>query len=123
MSLLLLEIERIGLRARTLSLLRQQSIKQSIYEVIIVANGCTDHTKTVLATFSSHGAVLPIFLERAGKSAALNCGMQAANGELLAFTDDDVDVSTGWLAELWRAFRTYDGAAGFCGRSSQSTPK
>lgn len=59
--------------------------------------------------------MVPIYLERAGKSAALNIAVENAHGELLVFTDDDVDFCATWLVKLWRASGAYRKAAGFCG--------
>lgn len=41
---------------------------------------------------------------RAGLSYARNHGLAAAGGELIAFTDDDVEVDPGWLSALNAAF-------------------
>lgn len=41
---------------------------------------------------------------RAGLSHARNLGLAAAGGELIAFTDDDVEVDRGWLSALNAAF-------------------
>lgn len=41
---------------------------------------------------------------RAGLSRARNRGLAAAGGELIAFTDDDVEVDPGWLSALNAAF-------------------
>jgi GT2 family glycosyltransferase len=44
--------------------------------------------------------------DRPGASLARNRGIQAAKGEILAFTDDDVVVDPYWLVELVRAFNS-----------------
>jgi glycosyltransferase involved in cell wall biosynthesis len=42
-----------------------------------------------------------------GKSRALNRALDAAQGELLVFTDDDVQFDRRWLAELWAGAQRY----------------
>jgi glycosyltransferase involved in cell wall biosynthesis len=98
-----------------LSSLERQPQAQISYEVIVVANGCSDDTSAVLAQLTTTKPLRAVYLDRAGKSAALNRGMEVARGNLLAFTDDDVIVSDAWLAELWRAYHEHSSAAGFCG--------
>lgn len=45
-----------------------------------------------------------IRLELPGTSRARNAGWRAARNELIAFTDDDCEVSAGWTASIERAF-------------------
>ena len=74
-------------------------------EMIVVDNGSTDETRSVVM---AHAAGFPVpllyFIEpRAGKSHALNAALAKAAGGILAFTDDDVNVATSWIAEIRRA--------------------
>jgi glycosyltransferase involved in cell wall biosynthesis len=69
------------------------------WDVIVVDNNSTDHTRQVV---TEHAASFPvrliyIFEARQGKSNALNTGMAASRARVIAFTDDDVRVPSGWL--------------------------
>jgi len=73
-------------------------------EMIVVDNGSTDETRSVV-TAHTIGFPVPLryFIEpRAGKSHALNTALASAAGDVLAFTDDDVNVAASWLAEIRR---------------------
>jgi len=73
-------------------------------EVIVVDNGSTDDTPAVIAGARRAFAVpLREVVERtAGKSNAMAAGIAAAHGDVLAFTDDDVDVAADWVEEARR---------------------
>lgn len=73
-------------------------------EVIVVDNGSTDSTQEVIGRYRD-GLGVPLrslFEERPGKSHALARAIAAASGDVLAFTDDDVDVDRGWVAAIRR---------------------
>lgn len=79
-------------------------------EVLVMDNGSTDETSSVLAGF---GATLQTNVElrsqyvaQPGKSKALNVAMDLARGQILAFIDDDVRVDKSWLTQLLDAFRS-----------------
>jgi glycosyltransferase involved in cell wall biosynthesis len=67
---------------------------------------------------SKHGGAEPIcrrFPEirhvhepRPGLSVARNAGIHASRGEIIAFTDDDVELHPNWTAEIARAFSNED---------------
>ena len=61
------------------------------WEVIVVDNNSTDNTRNVVEGVKSFPVPLRYIFEREqGRSAALNAGIRAAQGEILAITDDDV---------------------------------
>jgi len=83
-------------------------------EILVVDNGSTDGTAEELATqarYQTPGLSLRSLNEpRPGKSRALNTGLRAATGEVLAFIDDDVEVDPDWLVGLEQGFATGAGA-------------
>lgn len=91
----------------TLEHLRQQAYAPGD-EVIVVDNASTDETATVVARAATDFPVpLRYFLEQAlGKSAAVNRGVNNARGDVLALTDDDVQVAPDWIASIRRVFST-----------------
>ena len=79
-------------------------------EILVVDNGSTDRTAEIIKS-------LPVnYLreERRGAAAARNRGIDASTGEILAFTDADCVVTTGWLRELVEGLGD-QGAAGIEG--------
>lgn len=68
-------------------------------EVIVVDNGSTDDTAVVVARHQARCPVPLHLLEEPspGKSRAVATAVAFANGDLLAFTDDDVNVGADWL--------------------------
>jgi glycosyltransferase involved in cell wall biosynthesis len=68
------------------------------YEIICVDNASTDDTTAQLRGFLPHVRILRE--EIRGAAAARNCGVLAANHDLIAFTDADCVVDAGWLRAL-----------------------
>ncbi len=69
------------------------------WEVIVVDNNSTDETRAaVLSRIDAYPVRLRYLFEpHQGKSFALNTGLAASAGTVVAFTDDDVRVTPGWL--------------------------
>jgi GT2 family glycosyltransferase len=77
-------------------------LKPSPQEILVVDNAPnSDATREIVSQFSQ---VQYILEPRPGLSIARNTGIRHSQGEIIAFTDDDVVVHPGWLAGLQSAF-------------------
>jgi len=74
-----------------------QGLNYPDYEVILVDDGSTDRTPEIAQRFPS---VRYIRQANLGLSAARNTGIRAAQGEIVAFTDDDCRADEDWLYYL-----------------------
>src|SRR5215469_2046538 len=79
------------------------------FETIVVNDGATDSTKTILASYGSQIRVI----DQANRGAGLarNAGVGAANGKLIAFLDSDDLWSPDKLSESVRAFEQHASAS------------
>jgi glucosyl-dolichyl phosphate glucuronosyltransferase len=86
------------------------------WEVLVVDNNSSDQTREVADSFCERypGRFRYVFEPRQGKSYALNTGVQKAQGEILAFVDDDLTVDPDWLRSLTAALHggEWSGAGG-----------
>jgi len=75
-------------------------------EVIVVDNAPPDDStqRLVADRFGANSRVIYLREERAGASLARNLGIQAAGGEIVAFTDDDALVDPWWVSALVAGF-------------------
>lgn len=91
------------LRAALQSVLDQQTDDAFRFEIVIVDNGCTDDTNSVIATAAEHASIPVRYVreERSGIAAARNCGIAAARGSWIAFFDDDQIADPNWLVQLY----------------------
>jgi glucosyl-dolichyl phosphate glucuronosyltransferase len=115
-SVILCTYNRAKQLEKAIASLVDQSLPQSEYEVIVVDNNSTDNTKAVCSSFE--GLIKNYLLvreQKQGLAAARNCGVRAARGEIVAFTDDDAQVESEWLEKFLRHFAELPPRVGIIG--------
>src|SRR4030043_788366 len=87
--------------ARTLEGMAKAEKRGLSVEFVVVDNGSIDETKSVADSFSERIPIHYIFEGRSGKNRPLNTALENCSlGEIVVFTDDDVDVSPDWLISI-----------------------
>lgn len=78
------------------------------YEIVVVDNGSTDNTASILEELGRRAAVplRAVREPRAGVACARNAGIRAAQGQWIAFFDDDQVAEPDWLYELFKVAQT-----------------
>lgn len=76
------------------------------FTITVVDNNSTDATREVVARLAeeSKGRARYLFEPRQGKSYAVNAGVVATDGDVIAFADDDQVMDAEWLCAIYRAF-------------------
>ena len=113
-SLIICTRDRCEKLARCLESLRH-IIFERPWELIIVDNGSTDDTAAVIREFIRSTRVQAVYLfePKPGKSTGLNTALRVAQGQILAFTDDDCYPAADFLSQVWSAFD--DPSVGYIG--------
>jgi len=90
-----------------LTAVSQLDADPSFFEVIVVDNASTDHTKDACASFVKlhpHLSIRYVYESTQGVSYARNRGVKEARGEIICLLDDDSPPTPAWLAALQRPF-------------------
>lgn len=103
LSVVLPTFNRPGSLQSCLAALLHQAADASAYEIIVVDNNSSDSTRDVIAGIADR-RVRTVREPRQGLSFARNSGVAAARGDLVAFTDDDVEPEPHWVARIITAF-------------------
>lgn len=74
------------------------------FEIIIVDNASTDHTREVVEARLEDARLRYVYESELGLSVARNTGAKNAQGEILAYLDDDAIASPHWLRTLYNAY-------------------
>jgi glycosyltransferase involved in cell wall biosynthesis len=102
---------------RTLDSLVAMQVPNDVnLEIVIVNNNSTDHTDEIISKYLDRLPVRRVSEPRTGLSNARNRAIEAAKGEYILWTDDDVVVGVGWLRAYVEAFECWPEAAVFGGR-------
>jgi GT2 family glycosyltransferase len=93
-----------GSRTLRAALEALRRVKYPAFEVIVVDDGSTDGTAALAGQFN----VRVIRIPNGGLSNARNIGWQAAQGEIVAYLDDDAAPDADWLTYLASVFMRGD---------------
>jgi glucosyl-dolichyl phosphate glucuronosyltransferase len=95
-----------SLRATLESALRPETLSSQNWELIVVDNNSSDNTARVCREFQNRypSHFKYIFEAKTGKSNALNAGIAAAHGDVIAMTDDDAILATDYIQSVQDVF-------------------
>ena len=110
---------RATLLPATIESLLVQSLPPTDYEILVIDNASTDETPQVIQRYVNasrsvtlRSAVQPLL----GLSPARNLAVQMAEGEIIAFLDDDAVADPAWLEALLDAYAMHADAWAAGGR-------
>ena len=89
--------------AKTLDSIAVQTVPEPFkWEVLVVDNNSCDRTRELVESFcvKDPARFRLVSEQQQGLSHARNTGIRNARGKILAFTDDDIYVESGWLWNL-----------------------
>lgn len=75
------------------------------WEMIVVANQCSDGTQKVVEGFSGRLPIRCLHEPQLGKSRALNLGINSSAGKWILFADDDIKPYPDWIKNYWEAMQ------------------
>lgn len=100
------EVEMRHYRAKQVQRAIKSIISQQFtdWELILVNDGCTDDTPTILRKFAKADKRIKVIdQENSNRAIARNRGMEAATGEWICWMDSDDEYSTHYLREIHQA--------------------
>jgi len=98
---------RADLLEKVLASLEQQTLPQSMFEVVLINDGSVDQTADIVKAYEQRLPMRYFHQENAGLAAAKNYGIRHATAPLVLFMDDDDEASPRLLEEHLKAHRKY----------------
>jgi glycosyltransferase involved in cell wall biosynthesis len=107
-SVVLATYNRAGRLRACLDALDRQTCALDDFEVVLVDDGSSDHTRELLESYRPRYRLRPIYQSNAGQPRALNRGVEAAGGRFCLLLDDDIIAEPDLVSEHLAAQRTTD---------------
>lgn len=110
LSVVIPTFNRAEFLSRTVESILAQTLSPAEYEIIVVDNNSSDHTKRVVEDLNrKHGnRIRYVFEPDSGLVYARHTGAREARADILVFTDDDIIAPEGWLAAIRQTFTDPD---------------
>lgn len=118
-SLIICTYQRGDILPRCIMAAASQTLAASDYEVIVVDNGSTDHTRAITERFPG---IRYLYCPFRGLSQARNAGAAAARAPLVTYIDDDAIAAPGLLENVLAAFDAAPDAGCVGGRIEITLP-
>jgi glycosyltransferase involved in cell wall biosynthesis len=100
---------RAALLAKAFLSIRDQTLPQEAFEVIVVDNGSSDETPSLCTEVQSWFRNFAYSrVDAPGLHIGRHCGMRMAKGEILVYADDDIQAEPSWLSAIAGAFEKND---------------
>ncbi len=110
-SVVLCTYNRGELLTNALQSLHEQKTNGISFEILIVDNNSTDHTRELVQRFVENDSHFRYLFERKqGLSHARNAGIAAAESDLIVFTDDDIEFEDTWIQQNFEAGQRFPDA-------------
>ncbi len=90
---------------QALASIDQQAFSRDQFEILVIDNNSSDHTKAVVAEFSECQPAPRYILEtKQGLDHGRNRAIDEARGEILIFADDDIITRPDWITQMCAPF-------------------
>ena len=98
-------LNRADLLNSALDSLTKQVLNTAEFEVLVIDNGSTDHTREVVTRFNDRLTNLSYYHEtEPGLHNGRHRGLKESQGDLLVYADDDIEALPTWLSSVVEAF-------------------
>jgi glycosyltransferase involved in cell wall biosynthesis len=107
LSVIVCTYNRADYLKQVLESLRGQTLPQAEFEIILIDDGSSDHTRETVEPFRSCLPLKYFYQRNAGLASAKNHGIFAAQGRIVLFLDDDDVTTPSLLEEHLKSHRIY----------------